>query len=184
MTTGSQRSADRRLPARGRARVVRHRPRDLRARLPDPLRLVVADAVQQGVGETCVFGDSAAIPQAALHGLDRLRLLEAARNWNLETVIWSRVSDISLHCSFYFTDSVMAPDPAPASSPCCPTTSTADCRPTCAATSNNISADAPECSDVRRQFPIDRRAAAVAQRRGPARRAACAEGISRRRCTS
>ena len=43
--------ADRqRLPPAGRPRVVRHRPRDLRARLPDSLRLVVAHAVQQGVG--------------------------------------------------------------------------------------------------------------------------------------
>ena len=31
-------------------RLLRPRPRDLRARLPDPLRLVVADAVQQGLG--------------------------------------------------------------------------------------------------------------------------------------
>ena len=40
---------------RGRAGVVRLRPRDLRARLPDPLRLVVADAVQQGLGGLRVF---------------------------------------------------------------------------------------------------------------------------------
>ena len=39
-----------RVPPAGRPRVVRPRPRDLRARLPDPLRLVVADAVQQGLG--------------------------------------------------------------------------------------------------------------------------------------
>ena len=39
----------RRLQAGRRPRVVRHRPRDVRARLPDPLRLVVAHAVQQGL---------------------------------------------------------------------------------------------------------------------------------------
>ena len=43
-------AASGRLPAAGCPRVVRHRPRDLRAGLPDSLRLVVADAVQQGMG--------------------------------------------------------------------------------------------------------------------------------------
>ena len=38
------------LRLRRRPRLLRHRPRDLRARLPDPLRLVVADAAQQGLG--------------------------------------------------------------------------------------------------------------------------------------
>ena len=38
------------LPTDRQPRVVRRRARDLRARLPDPLRLVVADAVQQGLG--------------------------------------------------------------------------------------------------------------------------------------
>ena len=35
---------------RRRARVLRHQPADLRARLPRALRLVVEDAVQQGLG--------------------------------------------------------------------------------------------------------------------------------------
>ena len=47
-------TAHRRLPPRRRARLVRRRPRNLRARLPHPLRLGVADAVQQGVGGRAV----------------------------------------------------------------------------------------------------------------------------------
>ena len=43
------------IPPEGRPRVVRHRPRDLRARLPDSLRLVVAHAVQQANGKTSLF---------------------------------------------------------------------------------------------------------------------------------
>ena len=39
-----------RLPPEGRPRVVRPRPRDLRARIPDSLRLVVAHDLQQGLG--------------------------------------------------------------------------------------------------------------------------------------
>jgi hypothetical protein len=42
------------LPPAGRPRVVRARPRNVRARLPDPLRLVVADALQQGLGRSGV----------------------------------------------------------------------------------------------------------------------------------
>ncbi len=38
------------LPPAGRPRLLRPRPRDLRPGLPDPLRLVVAHAVQQGLG--------------------------------------------------------------------------------------------------------------------------------------
>ena len=43
---------DQRLPPGGRPRLLRHRPRDLRARLPDPLRLVVADAASTRAGKT------------------------------------------------------------------------------------------------------------------------------------
>ena len=39
-----------RIPAGRLARVVRHQPADLRPRLPRALRLVVADALQQGLG--------------------------------------------------------------------------------------------------------------------------------------
>ena len=61
-------------------------PRNVRARLPDPLRLVVADDVQQGVGRRAVCGSERLqhqrsgmqrrVAQAALRGLDRIRLLE------------------------------------------------------------------------------------------------------------
>ena len=47
----TDRAAGRRLPPAGRPRVVRHRPRDVRAGLPDPLRLVVAHADEPGMGE-------------------------------------------------------------------------------------------------------------------------------------
>ena len=46
-----------RFPPEGRPRLVRHRPRDLRARLPDPLRLVVAHDVQQGLGRRVFAAD-------------------------------------------------------------------------------------------------------------------------------
>ena len=79
-------TAGRRLPPAGRPRVVRHRARDVRARLPDPLRLVVADADQPGLGERRLLVHErpaqrrvrqrrGRLPQAALRGLDRLRLL-------------------------------------------------------------------------------------------------------------
>ena len=55
----------RRLPPGRRARVVRRRPRDLRARLPDSLRLVVEDALQQGLGGRAVRGRSAAATSSA-----------------------------------------------------------------------------------------------------------------------
>ena len=56
-------------------------PRDLRARLPDPLRLVVADALQQGVGRRGLRRRrrQRRVPQAAVRGLDRLRLLDRLR---------------------------------------------------------------------------------------------------------
>ena len=54
-----------RLPSQGRARVLRHRPRDLRAGLPDPLRLVVAHDVQQELGGLPVRGRTAAAPSSA-----------------------------------------------------------------------------------------------------------------------
>ena len=76
-----------RLPARQRARLVRHRPHDLRHRLPDPLRLVVADAVQPGVGGPGVRVRRHAarggarqrrVPARPLPDVDRLRLLVTA----------------------------------------------------------------------------------------------------------
>ncbi len=74
-----------RVPARGRPRVVRLRPRDLRARIPDPLRLVLADAVQQGLGRLRVLlpgradGHDAAASGCArqVQRLDRIRFLDA-----------------------------------------------------------------------------------------------------------
>ena len=45
---------DRRVPPGGRPRLLRLRPRDLRARLPDSLRLGVAHAVQPGLGRRAV----------------------------------------------------------------------------------------------------------------------------------
>jgi hypothetical protein len=72
-----------RFPAQGRTRLVRPRPRDVRARLPHPLRLVVADDVQPGVGEHRVRGQRSGgrherkhvVPPAAVRDLDRIRLL-------------------------------------------------------------------------------------------------------------
>ena len=73
---------DRRVPPEGRPRLVRLRPRDVRARLPDSLRLVVADDSSTRTWEDVVFAGngaqrrrSAASAQAAVRGLDRLRLL-------------------------------------------------------------------------------------------------------------
>ena len=71
------------------ARVVRPGPRNLRARLPDSLRLVVADALQQGLGRSGVrlherehhyrpvHQRRGRLPQAALRGVDWLRFLMA-----------------------------------------------------------------------------------------------------------
>ena len=74
-----------RLPPAGRPRVLRPRARNLRARLPHPLRLVLAHAVQQGLGGRGVcrperlqhdrHGLQRRVAQAALRGLDWLRLL-------------------------------------------------------------------------------------------------------------
>ena len=50
---------DQRLPPAGRPRVVRPRARNLRARLPDPLRLVVADDCSTSDWEDIVFAASA-----------------------------------------------------------------------------------------------------------------------------
>ena len=35
------------------------------------------------------YGSSEDVPQGALHGVDWVRLLEDARNWNLESIIWN-----------------------------------------------------------------------------------------------
>ena len=72
------------LPAEGRPRLVRRGPRNLRPRIPHPLRLVLAHAVQQGLGRRGVRpdgGGSDDVPEAALRGLDRLRLLRARGSW-------------------------------------------------------------------------------------------------------
>ena len=53
------------LPAAGRPRLLRRRPRDLRARLPNPLRLGVEDAVQQGLGRCPVLRATAAAKSSA-----------------------------------------------------------------------------------------------------------------------
>ena len=54
-TTGIWTGADHLgVPARRQPRLVRRRPGDVRARLPHPLRLVVADAVQQRLGRCAV----------------------------------------------------------------------------------------------------------------------------------
>jgi hypothetical protein len=65
------------LPPPGRPRVVRHRAGDVRARVPDPLRLVMANAVQQGLGRRRVrqLGRQRRVPQGAVRAVDRLRLL-------------------------------------------------------------------------------------------------------------
>ena len=78
-STGRSRSV--RVPAEGRPRLVRHRARDLRARLPDSLRLGVADAVQRAVGGRRSSRPTAAATSSAsrVRGLDRLRLLESTR---------------------------------------------------------------------------------------------------------
>ena len=57
-------TAHRGVPARRRARVLRHRPRNLRARLPGALRLVLPHAVQQGVGGL-PLRQQRAVPQGA-----------------------------------------------------------------------------------------------------------------------
>ena len=51
------------------ARVVRHRARDLRARLPGPFRLVVPHALQQGMGRLRLRQQQR-IPQSAVYRLD------------------------------------------------------------------------------------------------------------------
>ena len=70
-----------RLPPGRRARQLRHRPADLRARLPHPLRLELAHALQQGLGRHCLraVGRQLGLPQAEVHGVDRLRLLAIDR---------------------------------------------------------------------------------------------------------
>ena len=66
-----------RLPPRRRPRLLRHGPRDVPPRLPDPLRLVVEDPVQQGLGRhrLLIPRRQLGIPQVPLPGLDRVRLL-------------------------------------------------------------------------------------------------------------
>ena len=67
-----------RLPPARRPRVLRRRPRELPPRVPDPLRLLVEDALQQGVGRRAlrrVSGGSQRVPQDEVPGLDRLRFL-------------------------------------------------------------------------------------------------------------
>ena len=69
-----------RLQAGRRPRLVRHRTRDVRARFPDPLRLVVAHTVQPRMGglRVCVPGPAGredrqrVAPQAAVLALDRV----------------------------------------------------------------------------------------------------------------
>jgi hypothetical protein len=64
-------------PPAGRAGLVRNRARDLRARLPDPLRLVVAHPVEQELGRRRLRAEAAARRSAStLLDLDRLRLLD------------------------------------------------------------------------------------------------------------
>ena len=87
-------NADRRLgvPAAGRPRVVRDRARDVRARLPDSLRLVVADADEPQLGgrrlrlyepryARAMCQRCERVAQAALRDLDRLRFLTIVRDW-------------------------------------------------------------------------------------------------------
>ena len=66
-----------RLPAARRQRVVRLRPRDVRAGLPHPLRLGVADDVQPRVGRraVCVGRRQRRVPARAVQGVDWVRLL-------------------------------------------------------------------------------------------------------------
>ena len=74
------------LPADRQPRLLRRRARDVRARLPDPLRLVVAHAVQQGLRghlstrirpRTTADGPrERLVPQAQVLAVDRLRFLE------------------------------------------------------------------------------------------------------------
>ena len=70
--------AHRRASAGGRARVVRHRPRNVRARVPGPLRLGVAHAAQQGLGGSSLRGQrrQRGVPQAAVRDVDWIRLLD------------------------------------------------------------------------------------------------------------
>ena len=66
-----------RLPPRRRPRLLRPGARDVPPRLPDPLRLVVEDPVQQGLGRhrLLIPGRQLGVPQGPLPGLDRVRLL-------------------------------------------------------------------------------------------------------------
>ncbi len=65
-------------------------PRNLRARLPDPLRLGVAHALQQGLGRPAVLDSrrQQRIPQGPLRGVDWVRLLDVwkSRNYGSEEV--------------------------------------------------------------------------------------------------
>ena len=85
-----------RLPAAGRPRVVRARPRNVRARLPDPLRLVVADADEPRLGggrvrlrdrSTAAARASAAPPisasRASRSGSATTSRLTGIRDWGL-----------------------------------------------------------------------------------------------------
>ena len=68
-----------RLPPGRRARLLRHQPLDLRARLPGPLRLVVADADEQGLGRRRLRAGRAAATtfrKAEVHDVDWLRLVD------------------------------------------------------------------------------------------------------------
>ena len=72
-------TAHRGLPPRRRASVLRHRPRDLRARLPGALRLVVPHPVQQGVGKLSLR-QQRAIPQGAVYAPGSATTSRESRN--------------------------------------------------------------------------------------------------------
>jgi hypothetical protein len=68
---------DFRAPAGGWPRVVRHRPAELRARLPDALRLLVEDVNEPRLGGRALRGlrREPRVPEDEVRVLDRLRLL-------------------------------------------------------------------------------------------------------------
>ncbi len=65
---------DQRLPSERCARLLWLGPRNVRARLPHPFRLVVADAVQRRVGKRGLRDDGRQprVPEGAIRGLDRI----------------------------------------------------------------------------------------------------------------
>ena len=158
-------------------RVLWHRARDLRARLPGALRLVVPHPVQQGLGKLPLRQQRAAA-QSAVQRVDRVRLLSDAGSWMMESGLdleSNRQPSVHHHSDSY-SACPLPPHRRPALG--LHRRPPASRRP---ARSRTTYQRMLRVHDLRRLVPVDGRAAAVAQRGRSARGAApAAEGVSRR----